>query len=848
MSFKTGQQELRTALTTFSLLLAGLVVLGPAAPPALAAPATPLDPLAIEGPVADEYAVAPAARLAAVVAVPLDVAAARAEDAAREANGLPPRFAIGESTWLTPANSGTWESLDQRHDLWRTRLSAPGALSLNLGFTGFHLPKGARLSIYPVDVKGPQDARGFLTFTTRDNEDHGELWTPVILGSDIVVELVLPRSERDNIRLELTAINQGYRYFGEDLAGQGVDKAGTCNVDVVCTEGDGWRLEINSVGVISTGGTTFCTGSMLNNTAQDGTPYFLTANHCSINAGNAASLVVYWNFQSANCGDQGGGVLNQFMTGSTFLAASATSDFTLVLMDDPVDPAHDVSFAGWDHTSANPTSATAIHHPNTDEKSISFEFDPTTTTTYLQSAVPGDGSHIRITDWDVGTTEPGSSGSPLFDQNHHVVGQLHGGYAACGNNESDWYGRLSVSWPQIATYLDPLGTGVTALDTYAPWATGLAVSGGDLAGAGDAGGPFTPSGSVYTLKNVGTSPVTFQVAADVAWVDITGGSGALPAGGSTTVGVAYGTAAATLANGLYAGTLSFTNVTTGEGDTQRPVSILVGLPQLVHSFPLDTNPGWAMDGLWAWGVPAGLGGASHGGPDPASGFTGANVLGYNLGGDYENDLAATHLVTTAIDCSGLTATSLRFRRWLNVEQPAYDHASIAVSTDNVAFTTVWQNIAQVTDAAWSLVSYDISAIADHSATVYIRWTMGTTDSSWQFAGWNLDDVEIWGLPDAVSAVGEVPGFRLGVGSYPNPFNPVTRIDYVLARGGQASVRVFDLRGRLVRELVDGFLAAGPGSVVWDGRNRDGQAAASGVYFVQVSSGGQRVDHKMVLLK
>ncbi len=841
------QKKQNFALATFVVLVSVLSLLALAAPLAVAAPDAPINPVAIEGPVAAEFAVRPASQVAVVGTVPLNIPALRDEDETREMNGLPPRFAVPENTWLTPENSGTWEDLDERYQLWRTRITAPGALSLNLGFTGYHLPKGARLSIYPVDVKGPEDYRGFVTFTNLDNEDHGELWTPVVLADDIVVELVLPRRERHNYRLELTAINKGYRYFGEDLAALNIDKAGTCNVDVVCPEGDAWRAEISSVGVISTGGSTFCTGAMLNNTAEDATPYFLTANHCGINSGNAASLVVYWNFQSPVCGDQSGGLLNQFMTGATFLAASATSDFTLVEMNDPVDPLHEVSFAGWDNTSADPTSATAIHHPNTDEKSISFEYDPTSTTSYYSNAVPGDGSHLRITDWDVGTTEPGSSGSPLFDQNHHVVGQLHGGDAACGNDLSDWYGRFSVSWPLISQYLDPLNTGQTSLDTYAPSATGISVTGVKLDGTGNAGGPFTPASTVYTVNNIGLTSLDYQVTADVNWLDIANGSGTLAAGASAQVTVAFNAAANALANGVYTAVVSFSNLTTGDGDTGRAAQLRVGIPELVHSFNLDTDPGWTMSGDWAWGVPLGAGG-EYGNVDPTAGFTGNNVLGYNLAGDYPANLMQTHLVTTAIDCSGLSGTELRFQRWLNVEQPAYDHASIAVSTDNVNFTTIWANTAEITDSAWTAVSYDISAVADHQSQVYIRWTMGTTDGSWQFSGWNLDDIEIWGLVANLSAAGDVPGYQLSVGNYPNPFNPTTRISYVLEKAGQASVRVYDLQGRLVRELVSGTRPAGPGTVTWDGNDADGLRAASGVYFVQVLSGGQRADHKMILLK
>jgi lysyl endopeptidase len=803
-------------------------------------------PLAQEGPIGPTLSDKGTLLLPALSASPVDEVAARAEDQLREEDGLPPRFALPQETRITPESDGSWIDLDSDFQLWRLRVQAPGALSLNFGFTGYELPKGSRLSIYPADYKGLDDVRGVRVFSEQDNETHGELWTPVVISNDVIIELLLPTASRNDYTLELTAINRGYRFFGEDL----YDKSGSCNIDVVCPEGDDWRSEINSVGVISTGGSTFCTGSMLNNTAEDESPYFLTANHCGISTSNAASLVVYWNFQSPTCGQQGGGTLNQFMTGSTHLASSAASDFTLVLMDDPVDPEHNVTFAGWDRSTTDPPSVVAIHHPSTDEKSISFEYDQTSTTTYLQNAIPGDGSHIRVTDWDLGTTEPGSSGSPLFDQNHRVVGQLHGGYASCTSATSDWYGRLSMSFSAIAQYLDPTNSGAMAIDTLDPDANvGMKVTPGtNLVAAGNAGGPFTPSSIVYTLENKGVVSLDYSVTSDAAWTTVTNGSGTISVGGNAQVTVALNSGADSLPNGLYTGQVTFTNLTDGYGDTIRSANLQVGVPELVYSYNMDSDPIWDMQGQWAYGVPTG-GGGEHGNVDPTSGATGNSVIGYNLNGDYTNDMAETHLTTTSIDCTDLTAVTLKFQRWLNVEQPSYDHAYIRVSTDGTNFSTIWENGSEVADTGWSQQVFDLSGVADGAATLYVRWTMGITDSSWLYSGWNIDDVEIWGLTsDVVSATGDVPGFQLTLGNYPNPFNPMTKVSFGIERDGQAVINIYDVQGHLVRRLVDGNLTAGTHQATWDGRDDSGQQVGSGVYFAQLVSGGQVAEHKMVLLK
>lgn len=685
----------------------------------------------------------------------IDLAAVQLEDEVRADAGLAPRFAIPHEVHITPATHGTWQDTGGDERLWQLRLSSPGALSLNLGFTAYYMPEGGALRIFATD-----GSYELLPFTAEDNEEHGELWTPVVLSDDLIVEVIVPTKAQEELTLELSVINHGYRFFGEVFEETAGDRSGYCNIDVICPEGDDWRDEIPSVGVISTGGSTFCTGFMVNNTAQDQTPYFMTAYHCGINSGNASSMVVYWNFESPICGQQGGGSLSQYQTGSYYRASYSSSDFTLVELDDDPNPAHNVSFAGWSRSSANPTSAVAIHHPSTDEKSISFEYDACTTTTYLQTSQPGDGTHIRVTDWDEGTTEPGSSGSPLFDQNHHVVGQLHGGYAACGNNESDWYGRFSVSWTHgLSSYLDPGSTGATSVDTLVPGADGLKVTPSDgLDSAGDPGGPFSPSSKQYTLENQGSSGFNYSVTKSASWVSITNSSGYLPGQGSTTVTVSVNSNANSLGVGSYNDLVNFINTTNHTGDTSRQVSLQVGGPSRLYYFPLDTNPGWTTQGLWAYGHPTG-GGGQYGESDPSNGYTGSNVYGYNLNGDYENDLAERHLTSTALDCSEATGVTLKFRRWLGVERSQYDHAYVRVSNNGSSWTTIWENGEETTDSSWQLQEFDISAVADNQATVYLRWTMGTTDGSWQYCGWNLDDLEIWGLtstPDPLHIVSSDP--------------------------------------------------------------------------------------------
>ncbi|MCK4871890.1 MAG: hypothetical protein KAS72_04105 [Phycisphaerales bacterium] len=260
---------------------------------------------------------------------------------------------------------------------------------------------------------------------------------------------------------------------------------------------------------------------------------------------------------------------------------------------------------------------------------------------------------------------------------------------------------------------------------------------------GDEGGPFSPESKTYTLYNVGDTGFTYEVTKTQPWLTLTGATGYLEAHDSTDVTVSVNSATNALPEGDYFDTLSFTS-STSIGDTTRDVALTVGIQRLIYSWGLSTDPGWTTEGDWAFGQPTGDGG-QYGSPDPTRGYLGLNVYGYNLNGDYPNGLSEQHLTTTAIDCSEYHDVTLKFRRWLGVEDPGDDHAYVRVSNNGVNWTTVWENDDEITDSTWQRIELDISAVADHQSTVYVRWTMGTTDNLRRYCGWNIDNIEIWAL-------------------------------------------------------------------------------------------------------
>ena len=188
----------------------------------------------------------------------------------------------------------------------------------------------------------------------------------------------------------------------------------------------------------------------------------------------------------------------------------------------------------------------------------------------------------------------------------------------------------------------------------------------------------------------------------------------------------------------------------GDSNIATVTLTVIGMPEVVYNFPLDTNPGWTTTGAWAFGHPTGAG--SHL-KDPSNGHTGTNVYGYNLSGDYTNNLTPKYLTTTALDCSDLTDVELQFWRWLGVE--VNDHAGIDVSADGTTWVPVWSNTTTISEGAWSHQTYSLAVTADHQPTVYLRWVLGPTDGSVTYPGWNIDDIEIWALAPAPGMVGDL---------------------------------------------------------------------------------------------
>ena len=381
---------------------------------------------------------------------PLDVAAYLAEDSQAD-KGTPFRFGATLPVDIG-FEHGQWSVTPDGTRIWRLRLESPGAYSLGLLFSQYTLPGGAALFVYGDGYSGLSGG-----FDDRNNKDDGEFSIMPVPGDAITLEYVEPAAVAAlglPARLRVGGVVHDYRDLytlidgGKgDVPGPG-DAAGACEVDVNCPQGADWQDEQRAVTLLIIGGS-LCTGALLNNTANDGTRYYMSVYQC----GALNNAIFRFNYEKPGC-SSGLAPTSHTVQGSVQLAANQILDYRFVRINSSIPTSYEPYFLGWDRSTSNPASAVTIHHPVGDVKKISFEDDELSML----------GSQWHISQWDVGVTESGSLGCPLMTSTGRFIGHLTGGVAFCGSPFDDFYGRFDLAWSGIASYLDPGGSGVTAID------------------------------------------------------------------------------------------------------------------------------------------------------------------------------------------------------------------------------------------------------------------------------------------------------------------------------------------------------------------------------------------------
>lgn len=393
------------------------------------------------------------------VELPLvDNEALRIEDELRPRGGAR-RFAFAHEVELDARRDGRWTTRPDGSRGWRLQLRSEGALSLSLAFSRFQLPAGGELYVY--DAAG-EVVRG--AYTSRNHKPSGRFAIQPTPGEVLNLEYWQPAGASGAPELVLSSVYHAYRpIFAGQTAGRDAGRlgvasmSGACQLDVACPEGQPFADQVDGI-VHILNGIVDCSGALINNTAEDGRLLVLTAEHCSPLGNDLSDAIFTFHYVESSCGGTGA-TRTQTVQGSEILSIDAPLDFQLVELQEQPAEAFGVRYLGWDRTDVPPAGGTVgLHHPQGDPMKIAIDDDPPTF----------NGTFWNIAAWDVGTTEPGSSGSPLLDVNGRVLGQLSNGTADCNSPLNDNYGRMAAQWSLVGPILDPLGTGALTLDAFDP--------------------------------------------------------------------------------------------------------------------------------------------------------------------------------------------------------------------------------------------------------------------------------------------------------------------------------------------------------------------------------------------
>lgn len=372
--------------------------------------------------------------------------------------GIPNRYGIVQKVNIDIKNNGTKSLISGKGYIWQYEITSDSAYSLGIHFEKYKLPAGAKVFIYDEDHR-----QVFGAYTDIDNNHDNQLAIAEFSGKNAIIEYFEPFDVSFPGELQVGYVSQAYKDIQSVLS---------TRIGINCPEGENWQDEKHAVCRMVFSDTQYsyyCTGFLVNNVRADGTPYFQTANHCISTAAEASTLITYFNYENSSCSSSDASK-SYTLSGATLKANNAYSDFSLLLLNQMPPTSYIPYYAGWDNSGRSPRAGTGIHHPGGTPKCIALEYTKSPvsyngTIHWDNNSTTSPNTHWSV-QFDKGNVESGSSGSPLFDENKRVIGQLHG-----GDTTESFYGKLSLSWSystiaskQLKVWLDPDNTGVQTLD------------------------------------------------------------------------------------------------------------------------------------------------------------------------------------------------------------------------------------------------------------------------------------------------------------------------------------------------------------------------------------------------
>jgi hypothetical protein len=390
------------------------------------------------------------------------------------------KFAYKFVTDFGRDNSGASFRLNDGTLVWRLRIRSRGALSINILFTEFELPEGAKLFLYD-----PKQRQILGAFDCLNNSEDGLLPVAPVWGEEIVVEYQEPERAAFAGKIRVGEINHAYRsLLGYEPGGDAKDM--WCMPATQCLASEGGRDSLSRTTVLLTiDGTRACTGVLVNNTSNDGRPLLLTASHCLNNnfqisnpdyVAIAGRIITFFNYNSPTCDTVIRGAEEMSMASARLLGVNESVDMALLELNGMPPPHFRPFYAGWtlDEKGGLPPY-TVLHHPRASPKRYNRVADTLTLRTFPISHFQAN-SHWNVGLYAEGCTDAGSSGGPLFDDSSRLVGLLSGGNSSCNDPRDDFYYALHKAWEpssnageQLKAWLDTAGVKANQIGGIDPY-------------------------------------------------------------------------------------------------------------------------------------------------------------------------------------------------------------------------------------------------------------------------------------------------------------------------------------------------------------------------------------------
>jgi len=267
----------------------------------------------------------------------------------------PYRFGYKFSVDYGLQNSGEWIETKNGGRIWRALFESQGATSMNFLFDSFYIPRGGKVYLYNNDRS---DLLGAYTHTSNQKDETFGTW--IVKGDKVWIEYFEPKNVRGQGKLHISDAVHGYRTKGAEE--KLLNESGDCNHDVDCPIGADFETQRDllkkGVALLLVNGSDWCTGTLINNTDQDKTPYILTADHCLFETDGSQSfptslISARFNWISPNpiCAsfnNSTNGPTDQLVQGgATLRAHNSDSDMVLLEMNNDIPSDWDVTFAGW---------------------------------------------------------------------------------------------------------------------------------------------------------------------------------------------------------------------------------------------------------------------------------------------------------------------------------------------------------------------------------------------------------------------------------------------------------------------------------------------------------------------